>query len=964
MGVEPDLQSKEPVHIVNSLNCICMNVDSVLNKRAELKNLVVLEHPDIILITEVLPKNARIAVQLCELVIDGYYLFTNCFSDYVHLGTAIYVKKSLGAQQVCLNADQEKARECTWAEIKLKSNDNLLVGCVYRPPSNTREQNNHLYETILSIIGKGSHVLLAGDFNQPDVEWETGTTALGENNPAMLFMEFVRDSFLYQHIDKPTHFRGNQTPTLIDLVFSNEENMVKNVRHLAPLGKSHHQRIHFSFMCYTQDSHVSNRQAYNFRKADYDHMRQFVLEYDLQSKMKNKNLEESWECLSHCIESAIEASVPKIGCNTNSGRKKPKWWQERPGDKIEEKSKAYSQWLRTLEPEDWDKYAKVRNQCKNECRKADQQYEKKVASDAKTNPKAFYAYTNSKLKVKEGIGDLIDENGEKKTSDNDKANILNQFFCSVFTIEQTDNIPTCENRNSDCSLENVFFSKDNVYKKLSMLNPAKSCGPDNINAAVLKELAEQLCDAISILFQRSMSESRLPGVWKDANVAPIFKKGQKTLPNNYRPVSLTCILCKVMESIIRDCLVQYLEKNDYLSPFQHGFISQRSCTTNILATLDAWTEIIDSGNPLDAIYLDFSKAFDSVPHLRLLEKLKSFGIKDNLLLWIKDFLIGRRQRVKINDSFSEWAAVTSGVPQGSCLGPVLFIVYINDLPDVIQSLCQLYADDTKVYNKVDNETLRQQLQKDLDNLCIWAEKWQLRFNADKCHVLHLGHNNSNSPYFMKKQNSEERIELGVSEFEKDLGVYVDHNLNFSKHIQTQVNKANRLLGLIRRSFTYLDKDMMKILFTSIVRPHLEFGNVAWSPILKKHVQLIEQVQHRATKIIPGLKGLEYEERLKAMDLPSLSHRRRRGDLIEAYKYTHGLYNVNKNMLQFDPSNRTRGHAFKLVKSRCNHKLRQNFFSLRVTTPWNNLPSHIAEAPSLNSFKARIDNYLLPDKFCV
>ena len=576
----------------------------------------------------------------------------------------------------------------------------------------------------------------------------------------------------------------------------------------------------------------------------------------------------------------------------------------------------------------------------------------------------FYAFTNSKLKVKEGIGDLLDKNGDKKCLDDEKANVLNDFFCSVFTQEQTEKIPHCETRKENCRLDKIVFDREVVLKKLKNLNPAKSCGPDEINAAVLKELAEQICDAITILFQRSMQEGKLPKIWKDANVVPIFKKGQKNLPNNYRPVSLTCILCKMMESIITDSLVKYLEDNHFLSPLQHGFISHRSCTTNLLATLDEWTRILDSGSPLDAIYLDFSKAFDSVPHLRLLEKLKSYGVTDNLLLWISDFLIGRRQRVKINGAFSEWADVISGVPQGSCLGPVLFIVYINDLPDMIHSLCQLYADDTKVYNKTDNDSMREQLQTDLDNLCLWAEEWQLKFNAEKCHVLHLGHKNQNFQYYMKKQNSNSRVELSASEYEKDLGVYVDHDLNFSKHIQTQVNKANRLLGLIRRSFTYLDKETMKLLFTSIVRPHLEFGNVAWSPVLKKHVQLIEQVQHRATKIIPGLKGLDYEERLRILDLPSLAHRRKRGDLIEAYKFTHGLYNVNCSMLEIDQSSRTRGHPYKLVKKSCNSNLRLNFFSMRVTNVWNSLPPEVVKAPSVNSFKARLDQHLHQEKFSV
>ena len=537
------------------------------------------------------------------------------------------------------------------------------------------------------------------------------------------------------------------------------------------------------------------------------------------------------------------------------------------------------------------------------------------------------------------------------------------FFCSVFTQERTE-VPTCEEKAKDCFLNTIHFTTEKVFKKLKNIDPSKSGGPDEIPACVLKNLADVLAEPLSTLFNKSMAEGKLPKVWKDANVTPLFKKGEKSKPNNYRPVSLTCLLCKIMESIIRDELVAYLEENDFLSNYQHGFISKRSCTTNLLATLDTWTEFLDEGSAVDVIYLDFSKAFDSVPHLRLLEKLRAYGICDNLIEWIKDFLVGRRQRVGVNGSFSSWSDVTSGVPQGSCLGPVLFVVFINDLPEVVASLCQMYADDTKIFSKVENQIMQQQIQKDLDNLINWADKWQLKFNADKCHILHLGYNNNNYPYFMRGHNTDIRTELAATEIEKDLGIQVDDKLSFSYHIECQVNKANRILGMIRRSFTFLNQDIMKQLYVSMVRPLLEFSNVAWSPRYIKDQNLLEKVQKRATKMIPSLKKLSYEERLKTMDLPSLSYRRRRGDLIEAYKYTHGCYNVNENLLKRETDSKTRGHSYKLSKRSFNLNVRKNFFSIRIINDWNKLPQHIVEAKTMNSFKSRLDHHFASIKFCV
>ena len=310
----------------------------------------------------------------------------------------------------------------------------------------------------------------------------------------------------------------------------------------------------------------------------------------------------------------------------------------------------------------------------------------------------------------------------------------------------------------------------------------------------------------------------------------------------------------------------------------------------------------------------------------------------------------------------DWAPVTSGVPQGSCLGPILFVIFINDMPDVVHSICQMYADDSKLFSEVNDDSSKRKLQADLENIMEWAEKWQMRFNADKCHVVHLGSNNPNFSYYMRNEDGTEDIELTTSTVEKDLGVQVDDKLTFSKHIECQVNKANRLVGLIRRSFSYMDKETMRQLFTALVRPHLEFANVIWAPRLKKDIKLIEKVQRRATKYIPGLKGLKYEERLKEMNLPSLSYRRKRGDLIEAYKLTHGHYAINKNLLKLDKTSRTRGHMYKIEKQYCKLSVRQNFFAVRVENQWNDLPASVVEAPSINAFKERLDKYLENEMF--
>ena len=264
------------------------------------------------------------------------------------------------------------------------------------------------------------------------------------------------------------------------------------------------------------------------------------------------------------------------------------------------------------------------------------------------------------------------------------------------------------------------------------------------------------------------------------------------------------------------------------------------------------------GGVVDAIYLDFAKAFDTVPHRRLLGKLESYGIRGSILNWINAFLIERSQVVKVNNTESKPAHVLSGIPQGSVLGPVLFVIYINDLPETVQSDI-LFADETKVMCTITTREDSCTLQNDVDSLQQWSQKWLLNFNVDKCHVLTVG------KFENIKHTHRYRIhecELDHVFEEKHLGVHIDAELKFVEHMLAKIKKANSIVGLIHRSFSYLDNKIFKRLYTTFVRAHLEYASAVWSPHLIKHINMIENVQKRATKLVDGLHDLDYPERLK------------------------------------------------------------------------------------------------------
>ena len=437
---------------------------------------------------------------------------------------------------------------------------------------------------------------------------------------------------------------------------------------------------------------------------------------------------------------------------------------------------------------------------------------------------------------------------------------------------------------------------------------------------------------------------------------PIFKKGDKCSADNYRPVSLTSVVCKLFEKFVRDAMYKHLTENNILSPDQFGFCQGRSCVTQLLVTANDWLFSIDNKTPVDAIYLDFSKAFDSVPHKRLVYKLQSYGIQGNLLQWVNDFLSDRTQYVTINDKQSGTIPVTSGVPQGSVLGPTLFVYYINDLPNATDQLVRLFADDSKAYAEIKTEDDYRKLQKGIDDLVEWSNRWLMSFNSKKCKVLHIGKNNPQYVYTMS--NGDEVSELDSTVCEKDLGVNIDPLLNFDQHITTICNKGRALSGMLLRNLTSRCTDIMIPLFKALIRPHLEYANAVWSPYKKKDVKRIEQVQRDFSKRIDGMRDLNYSERLRRLKLPSLEFRRLRGDLIEAYKITHDIYDpvTTKSLLTLSNVTNTRSHPYKLTKSCVNTIKYQNFFTNRIINNWNNLPVDIVTSDSVNSFKNKIDDH--------
>jgi hypothetical protein len=472
---------------------------------------------------------------------------------------------------------------------------------------------------------------------------------------------------------------------------------------------------------------------------------------------------------------------------------------------------------------------------------------------------------------------------------------------------------------------------------------------------LLKELIEEVAEPLTLIFNKSLASGEVPDDWRDAHVTPIYKKGQKSDPSNYRPVSLTSVCCKMLESVIRDEMVAHMAANGLIEGSQHGFVKGRSCTTNLVEFLDFVTAAVERGKPVDAIFLDFAKAFDKVPRKRLLEKLKSIGIGGQVLSWIENWLTGRRQRVVLNGDASSWEAVRSGVPQGSVLGPLLFLVFIRDLDLAagLETALKKFADDTKVAKQVENRADAADLQNTLDGMTAWATKWKMEFNIKKCKVMHFGPANNKFEYQMNGEK------LDVTTEERDIGVLVTDDLKPGAQCAKAAKTASTVLGQISRAFRYRDKKIFRALYMRYVRPHLEFASSAWNPWLVKDINVLEKVQKRAVNMISGLKSGSYEGKLKELGMQTLADRRKEADMVLMFKVIRGYCPVNK---EFWPKfvnehggenvhgTRAAADNYRLRQPFARNDRRAKFFSVRACDRWNRIPPNIKQAKSIGQFK--------------
>ena len=594
---------------------------------------------------------------------------------------------------------------------------------------------------------------------------------------------------------------------------------------------------------------------YNFKKANWDALNQDLCSTDWDALLNCTEPEIAWTRFKSVLFSNVNKYIPKV---TIKSEYQPPWFDSDVHDSYRAKERAHKKYKSTKSKIDELKFSNARRTFKNlSCQKMrDNLYN---TDDPALITKKFWSHVKHNSKSQRLPEAMYLKNCHRNNS-LDIANLFNNFFYEQFSESSSYNINFDWSKDADFEID---FCHQRVRHLLSRINSNKACGPDGIHGKILKNCAVSLAYPLSIMYKISYNTGCIPKDWKVANIVPVHKKGSKNNIENYRPISLTSLVMKIFERILKDEIL--LRTSAMLDNRQHGFLSKKSCTTNMAGFCDSLALSLDDCTRTDVVYFDFSKAFDSVNHDLILQKLKNiYKIDGRLLKFIASYLSGREQCVVIGNKTSTSKPVLSGVPQGSILGPILFVLFINDLPNGLSpgTNLALYADDTKIWRIINSESDHDTLQRDITYLNDWARQNMMNFHPQKCKVVSVAHREP--PLLGILPNIQYYYSLGEClldyvDSEKDLGVDINKKLNFGDQCTRLLSKANQQFGLTRRTCYFVnDVKRRRVLFLSLIRSQFEHCSPIWRPTGKSMLDKFENFQKRCVKWILSEEFIGYK----------------------------------------------------------------------------------------------------------
>ena len=927
-----------PVHknLKCSLSIININAHQITNK----VDIIAYEahHHDIITVSETwLHKDSK----KDSLKIDGFHEPVRKDRNCDGGGVAIYVKNNLPCKH---RQDLEiPDLEAVWVETYI-NNEKLLVGSFYRPPSKPVAYWDLIDTSITQVSAEPLKFIVLGDFNSNFLL-----------NPSPHLLNIINHNSLKQLIDQPTRIT-EKTSTCLDLIITPSTEIISDSGVLEPICSDH--SVPFVKLKLNKPKHISfKRTIYDYSNLDIYKLKRDLNAANLCQIASLPNIDETAQLLSETIMNICCTCMPVKIITIRS--RDAAWVNDEIRLLCKNKIKYHKRAKHSNLATDWANYRLIRNKYTDAIRKRKKEYNTHIDEQISTahnfNDKDWWKLVRSFMSKRgsssDDIPSLIHNNVIYDTN-KDKVSILNDFFINQSAIEGIDDIvpdiPTLPHQIPDLN-----FNKNYVYSVLCDLDTSKAVGPDLVHNRILKECASILAEPLCIIFNKSLSDCKFPELWKTAHITPIFKKGDSSNCTNYRPISLLSCVGKVLEKLVQKHLSEYLKTHNIITDAQCGFLPYHSTIHQLLTIYDDICSSIDKGITTQAVFFDISKAFDKVWHRGLIKKMEAIGIQGRLLEWFRNYLKDRKQAVVYKGCKSTYMTVTAGVPQGSVLGPTLFLIYINDIVLNIKSTIKLLADDTSIYLALNDPNERAEiLNSDLSQIDMWAKTWKVSFNPLKTDLMN----------FLTKSNMNvvplhfNNTIIENTSTHKHLGVILQHDCKWNNHINSLISKTRILVSCLKSYKYRLNRRSLETIYKSFILPHFDYADILYDncPLYLKNK--LEEVNLDALRTVIGtVKGTSHETIYLESGFTSLAERRKKHKIIMFFKIVNGLVpNFLKEYLpplasSINPYHRRRPSERRPPPAK-SEIYKQSFFP-STTILWNSLPIEVQTSSSISLLKA-------------
>lgn len=932
-----------------------------------------------------------------ELNIAGYSLF-RCDRQRSHKkhfgrdggGVAIYLRSDLA-----ITAEEIVNMSVGVVEglaIRIKAH-NLVLAVIYRQPHSAAAHSTHIeFNKIVKALSEGLKglpapdptIILCGDMNLPHISWPRCSFVTGGSSEERMMVEelqlFSDELYLKQIITESTHRKGNT----LDLVFTNDHELVHSYLCSSTIFSDHYIIECFTTLCTNVEGKAKQSRVEDDLSGKFSHLNFLHNTVDWNLIMSNL-AQIDWKKEFRYME--VDEMVCKFIniCSNVANKLVPVKSRHSKGSQsiiprerknlMRRRNRINKRLLGPCTRNESNKLLKelrsIEITLKSSYELEYESQEQKAVEAITVNPKYFYSYAKKFSKTRSRVGPLVNQGGTIISDSVEMAEILADQYMSVFSIPLlVANSISAENRT--LSFTSCPFDKEDIELAIDELSMTAAAGPDEFPAVLLKKCKHILSEPLCRIWKHSLKHGIVPPILKMASIVPIHKGGSKGTPKNYRPIALTSHLIKIFEKVLRKYIVSYLEENELLNNSQHGFRSGRSCLSQLIAHMDNILEGLERGDNVDVIYLDFAKAFDKVDIAVTLNKLQSLGISGGVLKWMKSFLVERKQYVTVDGNRSSLCDVRSGVPQGSVLGPLLFLVLIGDIDsNVSGSFVSSFADDTRIGRSIKTESDVISLQADLDSIYWWVVENNMQLNSDKFECMRYGKNKDiarDTEYY-----SDCGSVIMVKENVKDLGITLSNDASYAKHIEGVIQNGKSISGWVFRVFKTRQLLPMISLYKSMVRSKLEYCSQLWCPTKKGQIQSLEMVQRNFLRKIVCIRHLSYWEQLKKLNLYSLERRRERYTIIYVWKILEGLVpnldDSSERRLETHTHSR-RGRLCKVPSLTSGapssvQSLIDGSFAVRGPRLFNALPTEVRNtaSKSVEGFKNILDRFLksVPDE---